>query len=424
MKAEVKGCYVTGQCDGWKNISKDHIIATIINTEYMTYLVSMFCITKECKTTENLLEIVLNQIKYFTEVLQVKVVAWCTDASGDGSKMCCLLVQRMPWLFVVDCWAHQINLVTGDVLKRAASMFKDLLDDALEVIKWFNNHMRMLGILKDTMEEKFGKALCLILPVITHWTSHYLAVQRLIDVERAFRQLFLDDWESELVLCAGEKEEEKEKARNIMEKLKEPEFFSGLRRLSEHLAPLAIATNLFQSDHTRLDVVLITLAKLYQIFSDNKYDLTIRRAILASLEKWWAKQDQAIFILAVIFNPYIRVSAFSRESPFRQADEIQNLAVEAYRRFYRCEPNNEFRTSIVRYLHKQSPYTDEQMGLEHFKQEAKAKGTHVNLVELWRSKVPIQDDYDDQDAPRPPLNGAAGFASLALLIACIVPNTA
>lgn len=115
-------------------------------------------------------------------------------------------------------------------MKRAASMFKDLLDDALEVIKWFNNHMRVLGILKDTMEEKFGKALCLILPVITRWTSHYLAVQRLIDVEHAFRQLFLDDRESELVLCAGEKEEAKEKARNIMEKLKEPEFFSGLRR--------------------------------------------------------------------------------------------------------------------------------------------------------------------------------------------------
>ncbi|KAI0731582.1 hypothetical protein C8Q72DRAFT_970140 [Fomitopsis betulina] len=74
MKAEVKGCYVTGQCDGWKNISKDHIIATIINAEYMTYLVSTFCITKECKTTENLLEIILNQIKYFTEVLRVKVV--------------------------------------------------------------------------------------------------------------------------------------------------------------------------------------------------------------------------------------------------------------------------------------------------------------------------------------------------------------
>lgn len=73
-----------------------------------TYLVSTFCITKERKTAENLLEIVLNQIKYFTEVLQVKVVAWCTDTSGDGSKMHRLLVQQMPWLFVVDCWAHQV----------------------------------------------------------------------------------------------------------------------------------------------------------------------------------------------------------------------------------------------------------------------------------------------------------------------------
>lgn len=32
---EVKGRYATGQCDGWKNISKDHIIVTIINAEYM-----------------------------------------------------------------------------------------------------------------------------------------------------------------------------------------------------------------------------------------------------------------------------------------------------------------------------------------------------------------------------------------------------
>ncbi|KZT64567.1 hypothetical protein DAEQUDRAFT_642006, partial [Daedalea quercina L-15889] len=64
----------------------------------------------------------------------------------------------------------------------------------------------------------------------------------------------------------------------------------------------------------------------------------------------WKKQDQAVFILAIILNPYIRISAFSCNSPFRQADEITNLAVEAFRRFYRCEPNNEFRRTIVQYL--------------------------------------------------------------------------
>lgn len=78
-----------------------------------TYLITTFCITKEQKNMENLLELVVGQIKYFTEVLQVTVVAWCTGTSGDGSKMRHLLVQRMPWLFVVDCWAHQVWIIAN-----------------------------------------------------------------------------------------------------------------------------------------------------------------------------------------------------------------------------------------------------------------------------------------------------------------------
>ncbi|KZT64568.1 hypothetical protein DAEQUDRAFT_678347, partial [Daedalea quercina L-15889] len=284
MQSDVKGRYVTGQCDGWKNISKDHIIATIINAEYMTYLINTFCITKERKNAENLLEIVLDQIRYYTDVLKVMVVAWCSDASGDGSKMRRLLVRQMPWIFVVDCWAHQINLVTGDVFKHAANVFEGVLNIALEVTKWFNNHTRALGMLKDSMVQKLGKAICLILPVITRWTSHYLVVQRLIDVELAFRHLLVDH-EEDLLLCAGDKEEAKQKALDIIGKVKNYTFFTKLKRLSDHLRPLAIATNLFQSDDVRLDIVLITLAKLYHIFSDPHLELSVRRAVLSSLEK-------------------------------------------------------------------------------------------------------------------------------------------
>ncbi|KZT63079.1 hypothetical protein DAEQUDRAFT_681006, partial [Daedalea quercina L-15889] len=236
MRLEVKGHYATGQSDGWKNISKDHIIATIINAEYMTYLVNTVCVTKERKTVENLLEIVLNQIKYFTEVLQVTIVAWCTDAASNGLKMWCLLVEQMPWIFAMDCWAHQIhflfitqaiNLVMSDLFKGAADLFKDLLNDALEIIKWFNNHTWALGMLKDTMATKIGKVLCLILPVITCWMSHYLSVQQLIKVEHAFRQL-LPDKEDDLVKCARDKEEAQEKAMQIIAKL-QPPFFHKLR---------------------------------------------------------------------------------------------------------------------------------------------------------------------------------------------------
>lgn len=34
MRQEVHGRYVTGQCDGWKNISKDSLVASMINVEY------------------------------------------------------------------------------------------------------------------------------------------------------------------------------------------------------------------------------------------------------------------------------------------------------------------------------------------------------------------------------------------------------
>ena len=66
---------------------------------------------------EILLDIVLREIEYVTKVLSVLLVAWCTDASGESAKMQHLLCEEYTWIVILDCWAHQFNLVTGDVLK-------------------------------------------------------------------------------------------------------------------------------------------------------------------------------------------------------------------------------------------------------------------------------------------------------------------
>ena len=60
------------------------------------------------KNAENLLKIVEQEIFFFTHSLQMILVAWCTDASGESAKMRRLLVAKMPWIFVIDCWAHQV----------------------------------------------------------------------------------------------------------------------------------------------------------------------------------------------------------------------------------------------------------------------------------------------------------------------------
>jgi hypothetical protein len=61
------------------------------------------------KTATELLKLVIGEIKYMTETLKIKVTAWCTDASGESASMRRLLIQKMPSIIVVDCWAHQVH---------------------------------------------------------------------------------------------------------------------------------------------------------------------------------------------------------------------------------------------------------------------------------------------------------------------------
>ncbi|KIK74275.1 hypothetical protein PAXRUDRAFT_836014 [Paxillus rubicundulus Ve08.2h10] len=138
MKSKVKDRFATGQCNGWKNIVKSSIVASTINVEHVPYLLNTFDISGKPKTAENLLEIVSSEIKYSMDVLRVKIVAWLSDAGGDSAKMRRLLVCKMPHIIVIDCWSHQVNLIVGDIFK-IKGIFAKIIDDALEVVKWFNN---------------------------------------------------------------------------------------------------------------------------------------------------------------------------------------------------------------------------------------------------------------------------------------------
>lgn len=212
------------------------------------WLINSVDTSRQSKDANSLLRLMLDEIKYAIEVLKLVVVAWCTDASGESAKMRRLLVKKFPWIVVLDCWAHQvraphfarnthgspqlqINLVVGDMLK--VKDYSGLVSDALDVVKWFNNHSLALGMLRLVSMEKLGRELSLILPVITRWTSHYLSVRRLLQLENPIRHLLLDSREK-LLLCAGKKREAKEKAAKVLDVLGDPQFWNNLRRYIGH----------------------------------------------------------------------------------------------------------------------------------------------------------------------------------------------
>lgn len=79
------------------------------------------------------------------------------------------------------------------------------------MIKWFNNHSFALGLLQHEQTTFHLVVLVLILLVLTRWTSHYLAMDRLVILKAGFLRLV-----AKLVSSAGAKAADKAKAHKMI----------------------------------------------------------------------------------------------------------------------------------------------------------------------------------------------------------------
>jgi hypothetical protein len=103
------------------------------------------------------------------------------------------------------------------------------MEDALDVVKWFNNHGRALELLRKEQQSTFGKVLALVLPCLTCWTSHYVAVRRLLELRTAFSKLLCsEDIVAILEACAGREEEKRDEAQRILGIIRREGFWTEL----------------------------------------------------------------------------------------------------------------------------------------------------------------------------------------------------
>lgn len=88
--------------------------------------------------------------------------------------------------------------------------------------------------------------------------------------------------------------------------------------MARHLEPLAIAANVLQASHCRLDHVLTTFGLLYHEFSklSDTHERVVKEALLQSISHRWDKADQPIFIAAVILHPLLKLELFANIPEF------------------------------------------------------------------------------------------------------------
>lgn len=123
-----------------------------------------------------------------------------------------------------------------------------------------------------------------------------------------------------------------------------------------HLCPLAIAANVVQATHCRLDTVLLTFGSLYLTYSTHYIDPNDEgpcQAILKSIEKRWAKADQDLFIAAVYLNPFYtnpnHHPIFAPLDELKCAD-IQQLLIQLWHCFYNHKPPSTFLIQMNQYF--------------------------------------------------------------------------
>ncbi|EKM49946.1 uncharacterized protein PHACADRAFT_51974, partial [Phanerochaete carnosa HHB-10118-sp] len=325
----------TFQLDSWTGGNYHHFLGFMFTAGSKVFAAKLKDTSCERKTAEKLLAHVRAEFAHTEETWNIKLVALILDNSGKLLAMRKALQLERPDLIIMQCYAHQINLVVGDYFKKSSANFLEASAEADQVIRWLRSKTQVLAILRKVQEEQgVSSPLTVIRAVLTRWTSHYLAYRRLLDLKNWITQVISQDrgrvearQESQLV--TGDREA-KEKANETLAIIDKAVFWHRLARIKVHLTPLALAANILQSTSSRLDHVALVFGTLFLQFTNLAEDKDadadeeeICQAVCDSLNKRWLDSDQDVLVAAVILNPHTRAAPLKS---FWHADVITLLA--------------------------------------------------------------------------------------------------
>ncbi|GAA5953173.1 hypothetical protein JCM10213_003436 [Rhodosporidiobolus nylandii] len=163
MKKHVEGKVGMLTANAWNNLKRQHLTAFMLTVDGQAYNIGTKDSSVKRKTADEAFDVLDTQLQ-------------------------CKLLAKYLWLISILCYAHQVNLVVGDLFKgsvKATSVSKQLL----AVINWFLHHSCALEQLCKATKMHLGKILALMKPVDARWTLHCLAVRCLVKIKKVMRVL-------------------------------------------------------------------------------------------------------------------------------------------------------------------------------------------------------------------------------------------
>lgn len=143
FRQEVKNKSATLMMDGWSSIKNDPILASSVQVEGKTQLLSAEDALSSKKTAEFCVEIAKKNIEDLRQNYEVEVFAFVSDNENKMKKMKNLLEDIYPDLLTYGCSAHWLNLVEKAVTPKSGLKY------IIEIHKYFRNNHQAHGWLKE-----------------------------------------------------------------------------------------------------------------------------------------------------------------------------------------------------------------------------------------------------------------------------------
>lgn len=245
----IHGQVVTLHSDGWSGANHHHYQAFTLtakrkvrelfkyqkyaNCAFQSYPVQLADTSAERKTADNFLVQIRGVFSDLQSEWSARTAAFITDNSGESLAARQQISQEIPGLLVFPCYAHQVNLIVGDYLKKCgASFLGRTVELADGLITWLRSKTYVLALIQEIQQNAGKRTLTILRAVITRWIAHYLAYGRLLDIRPDLLALVANDstrLESQLITG---KADAKEKARKMIALIvdKDNEFWPGLAR--------------------------------------------------------------------------------------------------------------------------------------------------------------------------------------------------
>lgn len=291
--SDIENCAVCLSIDGWTSVKQTHLIGVVVSSRdslfSTSYQYSGFSQTGV--VSARTIEVVMEDI---SKRLNTKISNLITDNAANYKKARNLLAARYPNVLMLQCFAHQINLLTQKLLKLCDY---EVLEQVRKLIAKIRNSYRYTYIYRQYCKHFYGREDGCSLHKIgmTRWNSAHRSLCSLLRCRNAVKKTC--NW-----ILKNEKVPKKQKTdfENLF--TLDKDFFTDCERMEFLLRPLVIASLTMQRRQATIAEVVQTFLLIYEYF--NKVgDTQLRELLLMDLESRWEQVEQPLFLLAFSLHP-------------------------------------------------------------------------------------------------------------------------